>query len=202
MSPFVARIAALSNKQALIFGAMLSFFYYFSLFDDGSKLDLEITRIKQQTLAEQQKEQESDRAIARIQQLKESYTALEDQFRIISAKIPVDLQMSEILRTVETMARTSGITIKSTEPRAVIRENLIETLPLRVTGSGRFSEAALFIYNLSSIERIFRVKSIVITGPPDSQPGERLLAFEAELASYRFVGSETAADGEKKGAGP
>src|SRR5690606_4303805 len=110
----------------------------------------------------------------------------------VAAQIPNDMQMSEIIRTVDSMARTSGIVIKTKEPRTPIREDLLETLPIRVEAEGSFSEFAMFIYNLSTIERIYRVRSFIIRGPQDDRRIQPL-RVEAELASYRFANQQEGA---------
>ncbi len=200
MNPALIRIATLSINQAFIGSIVVAAFYYFTMFDDGSALDAQALVAKQQIDAERTKEKESDQALSRIKALRESYNALSEQFKVVSTQIPTDLQMSEIIRTVDTMAQTSGIVIKTKEPRSPQREDVLETLPIRVTAEGTFSEIAMFIYNLSTIERIYRVRSFNITGPSDPK-GPNKLKIDAELASYRFTGSEPApspAGGRKK----
>lgn len=189
MNPILARIATLTIQQTLIFGLAIGGLYYFTMFDDGSALDLQASGLKQQLDAERTKEKESDAALNRIKQLRESYAALTDQFKVISAQIPTDLQMSEIIRTVDTMAKTSGIVIKTKEPKLVVKSELLETLPIKVSAEGSFSEITMFIYNLSTIERIYRVRSFNIQGPSDVRSLSKL-KVEAELASFRFTGGE------------
>lgn len=194
MNPVVNRIATLSINQAFMAGLILAALYYFTLFDDGSLLDQQAMSAKQQIDAERTKEKESDLALTRIKQLRDSYSALTEHFKVVSTQIPTDLQMSEIIRTVDTMAKTSGIVIKTKEPRLPMKEDILETLPIRIQAEGSFSEIAMFIYNLSTIERIYRVRSFNISGPSDVRNLSKL-KMEAELASFRFTGSEPGADG-------
>lgn len=200
MNPWLLRLAALKVEQTFALALVVAVLYYMTLFDDGASIDAQIQAAKQQIATERTKEKESDEALARIKQLRESYSALTDQFKIVSTQIPTDMQMSEIIRTVDTMAKTSGILIKAKEPRLPIREDIVETLPIRVEAEGSYSELAMFIYNLSTIERIYRVRSFSIKGPAPEDKKTTRLHMDAEVASYRFAGtpSDKDKDGVKK----
>lgn len=188
MNPQLARIAGLRFNQALIFAGILTAFFYYAMYDDGSQIDARNGALQQQVEAERQKERESDTAISRIQQLKESYALLTDQFKIASSQIPAEIQMSDIIRTVDLMAKTSNVTIKTKEPKTTLKEDIIEVFPIRVVAEGGYSDLTKFFYNLSTIERIFKIRSFSILAPADPKKTQRL-TLEVELASYRFIGS-------------
>lgn len=197
MNPILARLAALKVEHTFVLALLVSGFYYLTFFDDGSTLDAQAQNLRQQISTERTKEKESDQALARIKQLRESYAALTDQFKFVSAQIPNDIQMSEIIRTVDTMAKTSGILIKTKEPRQPVREDIVETLPIRVEAEGTFSEIAMFIYNLSTIERVYRVRHFSIKAPTDDRRTQKL-TMDAEVASFRFAGTDSKDAGVKR----
>lgn len=195
MNPRLMKIATLKFNQAVVFGGILTFLYYSALYDNGATVDTQIAGIQTQIDAEKQKERESALALDRIKQLRESYALLTDQFKIASSQIPVEIQMSDIIRTVDLMAKTSNVLIKTKEPKQTLREDIIEIFPLRVIAEGGYSDLTKFFYNLSTIERIFRIRNFTILAPTDGSKS-RKLSLEVELASYRFVGSN-----EKKAGG-
>ncbi|PWU15962.1 MAG: hypothetical protein C5B49_11185 [Bdellovibrio sp.] len=189
MKPILARIARLSTNQAFILAGVLSFLFYISpFFDDGSAVDARIANVKGQLNAEKAKEKESDLALARIKQLKESYAALTDQFKIVSAAVPSDMQMSEVIRTVDSVSKIAGVSIRTKEPRKTIREDILEILPISVRADGTYSEITMFLYKMASVERIYRVRSFNMAASTDLK--NRRLPFEAEIASFRFVGNQ------------
>lgn len=195
MNPQLAKIASLKFNQAVIFGAIITAFFYYSMYDDGSQLDAKAASLRQQVEAEKVKERESDTALDRIKQLKESYALLTDQFKIASSQIPVEIQMSDIIRTVDLMAKTSNVLIKTKEPKQTLKEDIIEVFPIKVIAEGGYSDLTKFFYNLSTIERIFKIRSFSIQAPTDPKKSQKL-TLEVELASYRFIGSN-----DKKGPG-
>lgn len=188
MNPQLMKIATLKFNQAVIFGAIITAFFYYSMYDDGSSLDAQAANLRQQIEAERVKERESDTALERIKQLRDSYALLTDQFKIASSQIPVEIQMSDIIRTVDLMARTSNVVIKTKEPKTTLKEDIIEIFPIRVVAEGGYSDLTKFFYNLSTIERIFRIRSFSIVAPTDTKKSQKL-SLEVELASYRFIGS-------------
>lgn len=195
MNPRLMKIATLKFNQAVVFGGILTFLYYTALYDNGAAIDTQIAGIQTQIDTEKQKERESALALDRIKQLRESYALLTDQFKIASSQIPVEIQMSDIIRTVDLMAKTSNVIIKTKEPKQTLREDIIEIFPLRVVAEGGYSDLTKFFYNLSTIERIFRIRNFNILAPADTSKS-RKLSLEVELASYRFVGAN-----EKKAGG-
>lgn len=189
MNPILQRFATLSLGQTLVAAGFVTFVYWQTSYDDGARFDRQSATLRTELETEKAKEQESDRATARVAQLKESYEALTEQFKIVSSQIPSDLQMPEIIKTVDTMAKTSGILVKTKEPRQPIRENVLEALPIRVQADGTFAEMTMFFYNLSTIDRIYRVKSFVFQAPQEGKLMGSRLNLDVELSSFRFVGA-------------
>lgn len=189
MNPYLAKIAALSNGKALALGLVVTLFYYQMIYDDGEKYRKQIDAQGKELAVEREKEGETDRAIARRNQLKESFEALAEQYKIVSKQIPADLDSALVVKTVDTMAKTSGITVKSKEPRTAVREEILEVYPIRVTAEGGYSELTMFFYNLSTSEHVFRVRNFTFQGPDEKKgSGARKLSMDAEIASFRFIG--------------
>lgn len=198
MNPYLLRIASLSVGQALVAGGFVTFLYWQMAYDNGSRFDKQVTALRVDLEKERDKERESDRALARVNQLRESYEALTEQFKLVSSQIPGDMQISELIKTVDTMAKTSGITIKSKEPRVAHREDILEIFPIRVVAEGSFAEMTMFFYNLSTIDRIYRIKTFSVSAPDDNKVSKRL-TVDAELTSFRFAGVlEDASEEEKR----
>lgn len=201
MSPFVARIAGLTTGKALVIGLILTGIYYGAAYDDGATYRRRISDSRKELEVEREKEKETDRALARRSQLEASYKALSEQFQIVSSQIPTDLDSAEVIRTVDTMAKTSGITIKTKEPKAAIREDILESYPIRVTAEGSFSEMTMFFFNLSTIERVYRVRAFTFEGPSERRragtPANRM-TMDAEITSFKFVGEDQKAK-DKRG---
>lgn len=202
MNPFLARIASLSTGKAIVIGLVLTLIYYGTSYDDGASIRKRIADTRKELEVERTKEKETDRALARRSQLEASYKALSEQFQIVSSQIPADLDSAEVIRTVDTMAKTSGITIKTKEPKSAQREDILESYPIRVTAEGSYSEMTMFFFNLSTIERVYRVRAFTFEGPSEKRRGgasggANRMTMDAEITSFKFVGPEEKKDTKK-----
>ena len=189
MNPLLLKLAALSIRGALIGGAVVSVAWYFLIFNDGADLQGKISSLDKDIQVEKAKEKESESALKEIASTQAAVGALADQFRIVSAQLPTDIQMAEIIRTVDKVSQVSGLSVKTKEPKPSIRQNVVEILPLHVTAEGTFSEITTFFYYLSTIERIVRVRSFIMTAPQDFQRSTKV-HLESDVVSYKFIGSE------------
>lgn len=182
----ILRLSLMHPRQALIFGVMATAFWYFFLFNDGSLIEANIQSTVQELESERLKEKESDAALKEIATVQAAIASLSEQFRIVSAQLPRDIQMAEIIRTVDKVSQATGLSVKVKEPKPTIRQDVIEVLPLQVTAEGSFSEVTMFFYYLSTIERIVRIKSFAMSTPSESKPGTKL-DLRADVVSYKFV---------------
>lgn len=188
MNNLLLRLAAISSQKAIIFGVVASAIWYFLIFDDGAEKQKKLTQVEKDLQAEMAKEKESDEALREIAAIRASVGALTDQFKLVSAQLPTDLQMAEIIRTVDKVSQATGLAVKGKEPKPPVRQGVVEILPLRVTAEGTFAEITMFFYYLSTIERIVRVKSFTMTVPENRRPGK--LTLDTDIVSYKFLPDE------------
>jgi type IV pilus assembly protein PilO len=187
-------------RRLLILAGIVTAFYYFTLFDDGGSIDQRSLQIQQQLSEEQKKVGESEKAIKRVEQIRASLASLHEQFKVAAQQLPEEIKASEILKTVDTLAKSAGVSIKVKEPREAKKEEIVETLPLHIRLQGSYSEVTMFLYYISIMERITRITSFTMQPAPTllgvkSKPGT--LAFDGEIMSYRYTG-EAPKDGGKK----
>ena len=193
------KIANMTHQKIIIIGLVLGFLYYQTLFDDGTQLNTQIAAVKQQVAQEQAKKKESEEALKEVEQVRAQLVSLSDQYKLISAQLPTEIQMSEVLRTIDSMAATAGIAVKTKEPQKSETKDIIEEMPIRVTAEGKFSELTLFLYNMMNTERISRVASMSVMRSP-SDRGRKIsknLILEVRFANYRFVGKQNTKESEK-----
>ncbi len=202
MNNLFRKLGTMSSQKALFFGLCLTGLWYFSLFDDGSAVSAKIADIQVKMKVEKAKEAESDAALSEIAAVQASVGALSDQFKLVSAQLPSDIEMAEIIRTVDKVSQATGLVVKEKEPKPSIQHDVIEVMPLRVQAEGTFGELTMFFYYLSTIERIVRVKSFTITGPTEMKKGaSNKLRLDANIASYKFLpleASKPVLEGPKK----
>lgn len=186
------RLAGMSMQRALIFAVVAAGFFYVSMYDDGGAIDSRRTLVEKQIQEEQKKSKESEVALKELEQYRGAVGALNAQFKIAAQQLPSEISASEILKSIDTISKSTGVSIKSKEPKASKREDILELLPLRVTVHGSYSEITMFLYYLSSMERITRVVNFAFTQPNSTDLAKMkhgTLVFDGEIVSYKYIAS-------------
>ena len=204
MNSFLARLSAMTMQRALIVAALIGAFYFFTMFDDGSSFDQKIKNVDNEISNEDKKAKASDEAIKKLEQIRSSIATLQDQFKLMAQQLPTETNASEILKTVDTLAKSAGIGIKLKEPREAKKEDFVEALPLHLRLQGTYSEITMFLYYVSIMERITRLRGFSLEKVANSE-NEKLksgtLVFDGEIMSYRYLAAApplNAKEGVKK----
>lgn len=196
------RLSMMSSQKALMFGAVLGGLYFFMLFDSGAELENQIATVQASVQEQEAKAQESDAAIAEVEQVRATIGALSEQFKTVSQALPSDIPMSEIIRTVDNVARASGVAIKMKEPRPIVNREFYEEIPLFVTMEGSYSELTLFLYYLAGTARIMKINDFILSYPPNVRSNSNKLYLEGTVVSYRFINQPANAGAASGTAGP
>lgn len=192
INSLLIRLAAMTTQKAFILGLIVCGLYYSFLFNDGSTYETRITALQKEIEVEEGVRVETEQAVRELEQVRANVAALSEQFKAITSKLPNEVSMADIIRDVDGVARAAGVSIKSKEPMAVINKQFFEEIPLKISVEGSYSEVTMFLYYVSAMERIMRVKSFRVetpqfSGPAKSAPPTGRLIFNGEITAYRFV---------------
>jgi type IV pilus assembly protein PilO len=184
------RLAMMTSQRILVIGVVLGLIYYFMFFDGGEKQKKRITELNQKIKVEQTKLPESQAALKEVDLVRASVAALGEQFTRVSQQLPSNIQMSEIIRTVDDLARITGVSIKAKEPKPNVPRDVVEEVPLRINLEGSYSQITLFLYQIARLERLMKVKDFTISSPRESVGENARLVFEGEVAVASEVHDE------------
>lgn len=192
------RLASMSNKSIMVVALIATLLYYFAFFNDGSALRKNIENTDALVRTEEEKAAVSDAALREVEQVRAAVGTLVDQFKTVSTQLPTEVAMSDVIRAVDMVSKTTGVSIKVKEPQPMVRRDILEELPLKIQMEGTYGEITSFLFYISSLERIMKVRTLDMAlqmplinnfgGPPPKSTGK--LNFEGEIVSYRFVGEE------------
>lgn len=191
MNKYLLKLAEMTFQKVFVFAMIVGFIYYSTFFNDGSTIETELSAINTQLAEQQNKLQESEAALKKVEQVRAQVASLSDQFRLISTQMPTEIQMSEVLRTIDSMAATSGVSIKGKEPQKAEVKDMLEEMSLKVLAEGRFSELTLFLYNMMTTERISTIRSLTLSKSSSDQDKRKVksLILDVKFSNYRFVGN-------------
>jgi type IV pilus assembly protein PilO len=195
--------ANMSSQKMLIIAGLLGGIYYMTIFDDGSALETQLNQIKSEIAVEAEKVTRSEQAKKEVEEVRMQVGALGEQFKIVAQKIPPEVQMADVIRLVDGVAKSAGVSIKSKEPLPRLSKDYFEEIPLKITLEGSFSEITMYLFYISSLERIMRVRDFRLDIPPGNSSQNSmnsfggLLRFEGEILSYRFLGDTSSTEKKK-----
>lgn len=181
-------LAAQQIGKILMAGLLLTGFYWYAIYDDGSVIDAQIAQVSQQLEAEEKKKLDTDATLKQVQEMQEKVGQLSAKYQEISRRLPSVLFSIDINKAIDDFARNAGVSVKSKKPGANIKKAVVEEVPVDVTLEGTYAELAQFVYLISIAERMARVKNVIVT-EPDS--GSKSLKFEGQVVGYKLAPVET-----------
>lgn len=188
MNKLFEKLASYTITQACIVGLILGAFYYFFMYNDGTALDAQVRTFQDQIRQEEVKKRDTENALKEEALIKESVGRLSQQFQEVSRRLPTTLYSIDISKSIDTFVQSSGVSLKSKKPGTTVRKDLVEEVPVSVIVEGGYNEIAQFIYQISSAERLTRVKNFVIS--PLEDKSSRRLRFEGQIVGYKLSGDK------------
>lgn len=189
MNEYLLRLSGFSKTSVVFFSLILGGAYFSFMYDDGTGFKTQIEQARADLEKEKEKEKESDLALKEIDLVKASLESLTQQFNLVSARLPREIQMAEVFKIIDGIARKSELSIKKMEPQTSRKEQVIEIVPIQITAEGKYYELIKFLHYVTSIERIFRVQNLQVRAQDEARMGAPV-KITLDLVSYRFLPSE------------
>src|SRR5262245_41898782 len=145
---------------------------------EAAKLDAERKRLQTSV-------QSAQAMVANLDKIKKERETLELQLKEVSKRLPGERESAEVLRSVESLAGKSGLTLGSVKKRAVRSQELYAELPMEVGVGGGYHELVRFADQLSQLDRLVTLSEFAVTRPGSAVPGSRPEATAAPGATVR-----------------
>lgn len=184
MNKFFETISAYSMGKAFIVGLAIAGLYFFTMYDDGSAVDAQMTSVNQQLKEQEAKKKDTDATLKQVREMQDKVGRLSTQYQEISRRLPSALFSIDINKSIDAFGRNAGVNVKTKKPAENIRKEVVEEVPVDVSLEGSYSELAQFVYLVSSAERMSRVKNITIT---EVSPGAKKLKFDGQVVGYKLA---------------
>lgn len=190
MDKIIAKIEKVTYLQAFFIAVMMAGFYYFTSFDSGEALDIELAAIQGQTTEKQTLIAQTNRSIEEKKKFEKQVAEVAQTHGKALEFLPVELDVQELRAQLIQQARLAGTDIVRVNPQSIknqrdkYEENFFDVELL-----GGYSGLATFLANVSKIPRLINVKSVKIKTARKDEDGP-VLQFSAVLVVYRYLGEE------------
>jgi len=203
MNQILEKLSALSNGKALAIGLVLGALYYFMMYDDGSSQLAQIQALNQQLIDAEAKRKDTEATLQEEARMKDADGKLSEQYAFISKKLPSELKSSDMIRSIDVVAKASGVSVKLKKPGAIEKREVVEELPIDVSLEGTYGQITQFVYQTSNLERLTRVMNFSVVSQNPEEGIEKGLRFEGQVVSYKLAPEpEKASEEQGKGGTP
>jgi type IV pilus assembly protein PilO len=109
---------------------------------------------------------------------------LNSRLDALSAVLPEQQEVSELLRRLTTFANDSNLTIRAFRPQATVAQEMHSEWPIRLELDGTYHNLGMFFDRISKFARIINVSDVVIRA---KEPAELNFTITAECTATTFV---------------
>ena len=116
--------------------------------------------------------------VANLGRIKREREALEVQLRELSRRLPTEHESAAVLRSVETLAGKSGLTVGQVRRRPNRQQELYVEIPMEVGVGGSYHDLLKFADQLAQLPRLVTLNDVKVqarqrAGAPTAAPGGR-----------------------------
>ena len=134
--------------------------------------------------------------------LKMDITKLDNQLNESLSQLPEEKKIEAILRSLEDLASSAGLDIKTVKPGAEVARDFYAEIPIELDIVGSYHNIALFFDKVSKQKRVINISNLKLAEPQVTENGVEIHATCVATA-FRFrhpeeVSSAPAAEKKKK----
>jgi Tfp pilus assembly protein PilO len=173
-------------------------FYYLNYYDSGKVLSIKVAKLNEQIHEQEAKKKKVDAALKKEVETKKKLSLLREKYEQMYRKLPTELASSDVLRSLQSLSKASGVKIKSLEPKNKVNQEIIELEPINISIEGTFTEISKFIYYISTFDRIMMFSNFRISFNKIDNKGKVKLFLDGVINNYRFIGDQVTTKQEAK----
>ena len=190
MNELLDRLFALERRQRLLVYAGLiiavSFLYWYFIYSPMTVTIAE-RREKHETL--RQDEARKSKMAARLDDYRKDVKDLEAQLRKAVAQLPDKKEIPDLLSTVSSLGRESGLEIVLFRQRPENFQDFYAEVPVEMLMRGSYAQVTEFFAKVGALDRIVNVTDISMKTPVVSE-GQVSIDTSCTAVTFRFVSEE------------
>jgi type IV pilus assembly protein PilO len=190
MKDLLERFFGLTSQMRLVsyvgLALVLSLFYWnFSYSPNSTVLNERTSRL--QELENQQATK--TRQIAQLEALRQQVKMLDGKLREALAQLPDQKEIPDLLSTVSSLGRESGLEILLFRQRPEVLQDFYAEVPVEMSMKGTYAQLTEFFDKVGGLNRIVNVKDITMRSPIVTE-GRVLLSTNCSAVTFRFLSEE------------
>jgi Tfp pilus assembly protein PilO len=184
---FLSFLAGLDAKKMFLASCVLGAVYYFYGFDDGQSILEQTEKVSAEIKLEEKEQKYAQAAKKRMDEIRVKVATLAEKYKEVSQKLPSEITVGEIFKSIDTLGRVANVNVKVKEPGNREKKDILEEVPVKVNIEGNYSEITHFIYQIGSLQRIMRVGPFSLSLSSDRAYTGKV-KMEGKLLAFRFIG--------------
>jgi type IV pilus assembly protein PilO len=190
MNEYLDRLFALERNQRLAIYAgtllVLAGLFWYLYYGPSSRAVAEKTEQLETLKADQVKK---TRLVARLDQYRQEVRDLDAQLRQALAQLPDQKEIPDLLSTVSSVGRESGLEIVLFRQRPESYQDFYAEVPVEMLMRGSYSQVTTFLDKVGSLNRIVNVTDITMKSPVITD-GRVSLDTSCTAVTFRFLSEE------------
>ena len=189
------------TSKLMLIGFSVAAMYWVIMYDGGDGLVKQTQSLRSKIANTETQLRQKEMSLKRSRDFKETLRIKDEQFQAFSSYIPENLSVADMMRVISSEAKAAGVNIigiSASEAPKVSKNELTESLAIRISLSGAFPQQILFLSFLSRLESIFTVSDMSFTAEQNKGDNDNVaVKFDAVIVGYRYLGDQSIAPGGK-----
>ena len=145
----------------------------------------------QNTRAQLQKEKQDLQAqVAKGDTIQDEIAEAERLFNQVTAQLPEQKEIPELLRQVSNLGRDSGLEVPLFRPQPEVKKTLHAEVPVEMSVRGGYHQIAFFFDKVRHLDRIVNIANMSIKNPQSQVGGPAQLESSFFATTYRFLSED------------
>lgn len=129
------------------------------------------------------------RQVAQLESLRKQVKELDAKLKEALAQLPDQKEIPELLSTVSSLGRESGLEILLFRQKAEVLQDFYAEVPVEMAMKGSYAQLTEFFDRVGKLNRIVNVKDIAMKSPVISE-GRVTLSTGCNAVTFRFLSEE------------
>ena len=120
-----------------------------------------------------------------LKEVRREFDQLNQKLQAALTELPEKKDIDELLAQLNDVGKKAGLEITKVQPGGEIPEQLFAKIPINIAVSGNYHEIAMFMQEISNMQRIVNVNNIRLV-QPTGKGDKVILASEFLATTFRF----------------